>query len=110
MVNYAGAEVFSFAASGYSGLAPAPTSMLFDEMGAVTSLNCANWNQDGFFTLTITDGSRPDSVIQVIQLSLRSLVSDGYTIFEQQSFGGDMVVTLVWHLRQLQCFSMRWVQ
>jgi hypothetical protein len=73
MVNSAGAEGFFFAASGFSGLAPVPTSMNFDDMGAVTSLNCAFWNQNGFFTLTATDGGRPDSIITGITLKLRSI-------------------------------------
>jgi hypothetical protein len=90
-INAAGANGFSFAASSYAGLAPAPTTLNFDAMGAVTACACVNWNQDGTFTLTATDGTRPDSVITGLNLSLRRLLSDGYTVFEQQTSGGDMV-------------------
>jgi hypothetical protein len=87
MINSAGANGFSFQASGYAGLSPAPSSIAFNAMGAVTSCTCVNWNQNGTFTLTVQDGSRPESHIYSVALSLRSLIGDGYTVIEGQTSG-----------------------
>jgi hypothetical protein len=91
MVNLAAAESYSFEASSFSGFAPSPT-LTFDSMGAVTSCtHVGSWNQDGTFDLTIKDGTRPDSVFAGLNLSLRTLLSDGYTVFEKQTAGGEQV-------------------
>jgi len=71
---------------------PGDLSLVFGDMGQVTS--CASaimiGTEDGTIDLLIKDGSRPAS--QVMQnLSLRRLLADGYTIFEQQVSGGAIV-------------------
>jgi hypothetical protein len=90
-VSAAGANGFTFSASGFSGLSPAPTTLTFDAMGAVTACSCANWNQDGTFTLTVQDGTRPGSIINGRALTLRQLIADGYTVIQNQTSGGDGV-------------------
>ena len=92
MVGQAGAEGFAFTASGISGLSPAP-SLTFNAMGAVLSCTTPNWTGDGTFTLTITDGTRPSSFVNGVSLSLRSLLADGYSVFEQQTSGSNMVAS-----------------
>lgn len=47
-------------------------------------------NEDGWIDLSIKDGTRPASHI-TLSLSLRSLLADGYTVFEQQISGGAIV-------------------
>ena len=55
----------------------------------------ADWsdNGDGTYsaTLTVTDGTRPASIFNSRALMLRQLVSDGYTVIDAQSSGGDGV-------------------
>jgi hypothetical protein len=84
MINEAGEEGFVFTASGFSGFSPAPSGVAFDSMGAVTSCSCANWNQDGKFRLTIADGTRPESVIEGMNLTLVQLDSTIFTIVRNQ--------------------------
>jgi hypothetical protein len=79
-VNAAGANGFTFTPTGLHGFATPPTGLAFDAMGAVVDCVCANWEQDGAFTLTVSDGSRPESVFAGRALSLRSLVPDPLTI------------------------------
>jgi hypothetical protein len=99
---------YTWSASGVSGIAPTPTiSFTFDggdtdkKDGRVAVSFAGDWsNQNGNFTLTLKDGSRPDSIFDgsragagesLPSLSLRSLIGDGYTVIENQSSGGDGV-------------------
>jgi hypothetical protein len=79
-VNVPGANGFVFTPSDFLGLSSDPTLLDFDAMGAVTSCDCANWNQNGTFTLSINDGSRPVSIVTGRALSLRSLVPEILTV------------------------------
>jgi hypothetical protein len=40
-------------------------------MGAVTASSCTNWNQDGTFTLTAQDGTRPAPTLRSRAMSGR---------------------------------------
>jgi hypothetical protein len=83
-VNAAGANGFTFSASGYAGFSPAPALSL-GAMGEVTSCSCASWNQSGTFTLTVKDGARPDSVFTGRALTLRRLNHTTFNWFVGQT-------------------------
>jgi hypothetical protein len=87
-INAEGVSGFTFTASGFMGIIGI-SSLSFNSMGAVTSYSFSNWNQDGAFTLTVTDGARPASVFFGRALSLRQLIGDGYTIIDGQTSGGE---------------------
>ena len=91
---------WTWSVSGFSGFAGSP-SIWFDYQNADQTRAELHWSgfatsdweggADGSFTLTLSNGVDADRVYPM-SLSLRSLVGDGYTVFEQQTSGGVMVL------------------
>ena len=66
---------------------PSSESLTINPEGRVIDYDFGSgtWNVDGTCRLSITDGSRPTSTLTGINVSLRSLVGDGYTVINDQT-------------------------
>jgi len=87
-ITAAGAEGFVMIKTGSTAM-PGDLALTFNAMGAVISCasTAATWTEDGTINLLIADGSRPASYVNNWPVSLRSMVSSGYTMFKQQTGG-----------------------
>jgi hypothetical protein len=90
-ISAAGAELFAFGVDVFDwGLATPPPaeSLTLDAEGRITDYDFGTgpWSSlDGTCRVTITDGTRPASVIDGRAISLRSLLGAGFTVIEGQS-------------------------
>ncbi len=88
-----GTYIFGVAPGSFSGIA-SDLDLAFSNRGAIfiNDPGSVSWDEDGTFTLRINHGARPYSDLELLPLHLRQLVGINYTIFENQTGGGDAIL------------------